>query len=614
MPLRSKALISMMTAAVFLQIASASAQNQRNLILFVPDGLRPLSVRPETTPAIAAVRDNGVNFANPHALFPTFTMANASGMATGLFLGDTGAFSNTIYTAFPVPTAGGSVTPFIENDPILGDIDAHFSGNFVDEDTILFAARQQGFSTAAIGKLGPTLMFDHTERTGELTVIVDDSTGGKGGIPLSQAMQDALKAAGLPLAAPSRKDTPGDNANAGNFEKPGTLVANIVQQKYFADVAAKVVLPMFKARNKPFVLMFWSRDPDGTQHNQGDSHLKVTPGINGPTSLASIKNADDNLAQLRQALDDLGLAATTDIVIAADHGFSTISKESSTSPAAKASYADVPAGMLPPGFLAIDLAKALDMQLYDPDDKNKLVEASKHSSRGNGLIGGDPEKPAVVVAANGGSNLVYVPSKDAALTGKVIEALLAQDYVSGLFVDSDIGTFPGTLPLSAINMQGKARTPRPAIAINFRSYATDCGRPVMCAVSVADTVLQQGQGMHGSFSRADTMNFMAAIGPSFKTGFVDEAPVSNADIGKTIAQVLGLKIPFKGALQGRVLEEALPGGASPTVENWVDRGKPSENGLATILVGQRVGQIRYFDAAGFPGRTVGMDERKAASR
>src|SRR5262245_56576805 len=614
MSFRSSALLAATCTAILLHIASAEAQNQRNLILFVPDGLRALSVTPEATPAMAAVRDKGVNFANPHALFPTFTMANASGMATGHFLGDTGAFSNTIYTAYPVPTAGGNVTPFIENDPILGDIDAHFSGNFVDEDTILFAARQQGFSTAAIGKLGPTLMFDHTERTGELTVIVDDSTGGKGGIPLSQAMQDALKAAGLPLAAPSRKDTPGDNANAGNFEKPGTLVANIVQQKYFADVAAKVVLPMFKARNNPFVLMFWSRDPDGTQHNQGDSHLKVTPGINGPTSLASIKNADDNLAQLRQALDDLGLAATTDIVIAADHGFSTISKESSTSPAAKASYADVPAGMLPPGFLAIDLAKALDMQLYDPDDKNILVEASKHSSRGNGLIGGDPEKPAVVVAANGGSNLVYVPSKDAALTGKVIEALLAQDYVSGLFVDSDIGTFPGTLPLSAINMQGKARTPRPAIVVNFRSYATDCGRPVMCAVSVADTVLQQGQGMHGSFSRADTMNFMAAIGPSFKTGFVDEAPVSNADIGKTIAQVLGLKIPFKGALQGRVLEEVLPGGASPTVENWVDRGEPSENGLATILMGQRVGQMRYFDAAGFPGRTVGMDERKAASR
>jgi len=605
MSLRSKVLISI-ASAIFLQIAPASAQNLRNLILFVPDGLRPHSVTPETAPALAAVRDAGVNFANPHALFPTFTMANASGMATGHFLGDTGAFSNTIYTAYPVPTAGDSVTPFIENDPILGDIDAHFSGNFVDEETILFAARRQGFSTAAIGKLGPTLMFDHTERTGEATVIIDDSTGSKQGIPLSQAMQDALKAAGLPLVAPSRKDTPGDNSNTGNFEKPGTLVANVVQQKYFADVAIKVVLPMFKARNRPFVLMFWSRDPDGTQHNQGDSHLRVTPGINGPTSLASIKNADDNLAQLRRALDDLGLAATTDIVIAADHGFSTISKESNTSPAAKARYADVPVGLLPPGFLAIDLARALDLPLYDPDDKNKLVEAGKHSSRGNGLIGNDSEKPEVVVAANGGSDLVYVPNKDSALTGKVIDALLAQDYVSGLFVDSDIGRFPGTLPLSAINMHGKARTPRPTIVVNFRSYATDCGQPLMCAVSVADTILQQGQGIHGSFSRADTMNFMAAIGPSFKTVFVDEAPVSNADIGKTIAYALGLKIPFNGFLQGRVLKEALPSGASPTAEGWVERGKPSENGLTTILVGQRVGQVRYFDAAGFPGRTVGM--------
>jgi len=605
MSLRSKVLISI-ASAIFLQIVPASAQNLRNLILFVPDGLRPHSVTPETAPALAAVRDAGVNFANPHALFPTFTMANASGMATGHFLGDTGAFSNTIYTAYPVPTAGDSVTPFIENDPILGDIDAHFSGNFVDEETILFAARRQGFSTAAIGKLGPTLMFDHTERTGEATVIIDDSTGSKQGIPLSQAMQDALKAAGLPLVAPSRKDTPGDNSNTGNFEKPGTLVANVVQQKYFADVAIKVVLPMFKARNRPFLLMFWSRDPDGTQHNQGDSHLRVTPGINGPTSLASIKNADDNLAQLRRALDDLGLAATTDIVIAADHGFSTISKESNTSPAAKARYADVPVGLLPPGFLAIDLARALDLPLYDPDDKNKLVEAGKHSSRGNGLIGNDSEKPEVVVAANGGSDLVYVPNKDSALTGKVIDALLAQDYVSGLFVDSDIGRFPGTLPLSAINMHGKARTPRPTIVVNFRSYATDCGQPLMCAVSVADTILQQGQGMHGSFSRADTMNFMAAIGPSFKTVFVDEAPVSNADIGKTIAYALGLKIPFNGFLQGRVLKEALPSGASPTAEGWVERGKPSENGLTTILVGQRVGQVRYFDAAGFPGRTVGM--------
>ena len=45
---------------------------------------------------MAEVRDKGVNFKNPHSLFPTFTMANGSAMSTGHYLGDTGTFSNTI--------------------------------------------------------------------------------------------------------------------------------------------------------------------------------------------------------------------------------------------------------------------------------------------------------------------------------------------------------------------------------------------------------------------------------------------------------------------------------------------------------------------------------------
>src|SRR5205823_14941445 len=108
--------------------------------------------------------------------------------------------------------------------------------------------------------------------------------------------KDALTKENLPPATPGR----GDNAKAGDARTPGTTSANIAQQAYFADVASKVVLPMFKARNKPFVLVFWSRDPDGSQHNNGDSLNSVTPGINGATSMAGIKNADDNLAQLRK--------------------------------------------------------------------------------------------------------------------------------------------------------------------------------------------------------------------------------------------------------------------------------------------------------------------------
>jgi hypothetical protein len=610
----------LLTAGLFLLFAgTAFAQNNtsHNIVLFVPDGLRGRTVTPETAPAMAAIRDNGVNFINSHSLFPTFTTANASALATGHHLGDTGDFSNTIYTGYPVGPAEGSVTPFLEVDPIILDVDEHFGGNYLNEETILKMARARGFSTAALGKLGPTLIFDHTDKIGTEglhSIVIDDATGGKNGVPLSEEMKTALAKAGLPLATPPR----GENSKAGDARTAGTLVANTAQQVYFVDVASKVVLPMFKARNKPFVMVFWSRDPDGSQHNQGDSLNAVTPGINGPTSFAGIRNADNNLAQLRNALDELGLAANTNIIIASDHGFSTISKESKTSPAAKIAYDDTPEGFLPLGFVAIDLAKALDLPLFDPNDKNIPLVANAHPKAGNGLLGQNPAKPDLVVATNGGSDLIYLPKGGRKLAERTIEALLEQDYVSGLFVDDRLGRFAGTLPLSEIGLKGKAVTPTPSIVVNFRSYVAGCDEPTNCSVEVADTVLRQGQGMHGSFGRGDTLNFMAAVGPDFKSGYIDPLPVSNADVGITIAQLMGLHPANAGGLTGRVMSEALPNGIIPKAASSTIVSQPTANGLRTVAKFQRVLSQRYFDAAGFPGRTVGLDadagKQKTAGR
>jgi hypothetical protein len=126
-------------------------------------------------------------------------------------------------------------------------------------------------------------------------------------------------------------------------------------------------------------------------------------------------------------------------------------------------------------------------------------------------------------------------------------------------------------------------------------------------VEVADTGLQQGQGMHGSFSRADTRNVMGALGPGFRTEYADPSPVSNADIGKTIAYLLGLTIPAKGKLAGRVLTEAMPNGAQAGYRPLTLRSAPDDAGRVTVLKYQTVGQTRYFDAAGYPGRTLGLD-------
>lgn len=627
----------------------------RNIVIFVSDGLRAGSVNAEEAPTYFWLREHGVSFPNSHSLFPTFTTANASAIATGHYLGDTGDFSNLIYIGRPVFFDGnfgkppGTYTPFIENDAVLGDLDAQFGGNYLNEETLLSAARVHGFNTAAVGKMGPAAIHDVSQLAPvnakfvvPQTVIIDDGTGTPDGVPLSPEVAAALAGAGLPTVTPRRDQPTGTNTT------PGTKEANVKQQAYFADATTRAILPMFKKSGKPFVLLYWSRDPDGTQHYQGDSLNQLTPGINGPTSKAGLKNADNNLKQILDYIQgDPALADNTDIFLTADHGFATISKHDidaeghvTASYAAKWVYKDaqgrqeVNTGFLPLGFLAIDLAHELGLPLFDPDsqidapDGKKVFEpvdptiaqptsaVRQHPVNGNGLIGGTgritKETDAkVILAANGGSDLIYVPVRDPDLVRKIVAFLAQQDYVGGIFVNDEYGKIPGTLPASAVRLIGSSPLPSPTIAVTFKTFSIDPKDPLMSTVQLTDYALQHGQGMHGGFGRALTLNFMAAFGPDFKKHFVDQSPVSNADIAPTLAQILALQLASKGKLKGRVLQEALVGGL-PSVP-FKHRSATSDaaaNGKATVLVYQQAGEQVYFDEACF--RVV--DAAKATSK
>jgi hypothetical protein len=621
---------------------AAKVTPRRNLIIFIADGLRHDSVNATDAPTLLALRKRGVHFVNSHSLFPTLTTPNASAIATGHYLGDTGDFSNAEYVGFPTFNHGdfgkapGSPTPFLENDPVLGDLGDHtLNGNFLIETSLLALARQHGFNTAAIGKLGPVALQDITQLKPTLghftvpaTVILDDSTGTAGGVPVAPEVLSALADAGLG-STPTPREQP-----TGTAATPGTLVANIGQQKWFADAATKAVLPVFVHSGKPFVLLFWSRDPDGSQHNEGDSLNKLQPGINGPTSRAGVANADANLKQLLDFLAaDPSLSASTDVFVTSDHGFATISRHEidaaghgshsySTAFAYRGTNgkADVPTGWLPPGFLAIDLAHALRLPLFDPDAQVELagvahyepVDPSKqqtdrsrqHPLTGNGLIGGtgavqDHIDAQVIVAASGGTDLVYVAGHDRLMAHKIVEFLSSQDYSGALFVDPAFGSIPGTLPLSSVALEGSASMPRPSIVVTFKTFELTPGER-LSAVQVSDTTLQEGQGMHGGFGRDSTFNNMAAAGPDFKQGFDDRLPVSNADIAPTLAHVLGLQLlPATGRLRGRVLLEALTGGADSAAA--VHTGKlaatPTQSGRATILEYQEYEGRKYFDTA-----------------
>ena len=152
--------------------------------------------------------------------------------------------------------------------------------------------------------------------------------------------------------------------------------------------------------------------------------------------------------------------------------------------------------------------------------------------------------------------------------------------------------------MSAINLIGAAQTPTPSIVVAFKTFATNDADPVNTAVEFADATQQQGQGMHGSFGRADIYNNMAAIGPDFKTGFIDRAPVSNADLPVTVAKILNLPVKNRGKLKGRVLTEALnKKPAIITSKCGVIASSPSDEGFRTWLHYQEFAGIRYLDAA-----------------
>ena len=645
---------TILTLALVLSLSGTAFAGSRNVIIFVADGLRTGSVNPTDAPTLLNVRQKGVFFANSHALFPTFTTANGSAIATGHYLGDTGDFSNYVYLGFPVFNTGNfgktaaSPVPFLEDDQVLGDVDDHYQGNYLNEESLLGFARQHGYQTAAVGKLGPTaiqaisqLQPVNKQFTTPTTVIIDDLTGSASGVPLDPAIVSALTRAGLGTVPTPRNQPDGNNAT------PGTRNANVGQQQWFADAVTNAILPTFKASGKPFVLVYWSRDPDGTQHNQGDSLNALVPGINGPTSRAAVKNVDNNLKQILDFINsDADLAANTDIVITSDHGFATISRhEVDAAGHATASYSagftykdasgrqDVNTGFLPTGFLAIDLAHNLGLPLYDSDSlisdgmggqRYELVEPGipqqtsvmrQHPAKGNGLIGGSGKilnqaDAKVIVAGNGGSDLIYVPDKDARTVRAIVDFLTQQDYTGALFVDDQYGEIPGALPLSSIGLKGTALLPTPTIAVGFKTFGLDRTNPLMTAVQISDTPLQEGQGMHGGFGRDSTFNNMAAIGPDFKVGYVDEGPVSNADITPTIAKLLGFELPGTGRLSGRILSEALKGadGNVKYERKVLPSGKSGDK--STVLFYQNVNGYSYFDQACFV--VVNGDPRDAS--
>ena len=586
-------------AALFLFAACATASGrrdeaapQRNVIVIVLDGLRPDAIDPSETPNLARLRDSGTDFTDNHSTYPTFTMMNSASFATGGFPGTTGYFGNVVWQ----PDAQGSDSAgkpvdfrqpvFSEDYAILDDLDRHLDGKLLLAPTLFAAAQKAGIPTFTLGKNGAAYLQD-SKRGGmtldEKTVLplwlAKDLQGL--GVPLPATTPNAYRAGDLVLASA--------NGNPTEFKPPQRLKDGVSSDptdgsgsrfksgvEYMVAAYLAHVLP----RKQPRLSVLWLRDPDSTQHSYGI----------GTTNWHDALRATDALVgRIRDRVQQLGLAASTDLIVVSDHGHSNVSGALDLFPLrairdGAAAETDAKgysvSGMVRladllrrAGFVAFDgvgctylpLAAGIKADgtpvyptLTDQDGTRCGKAGQKYQAEAMKVPAQLPAG-ALVVAVNGGSDYVYVPDRDPALVRKAVDFLQSRAEVGAIFVDDRYGNVPGTLPLSTIRA-ANAASRNPDILL---SYDYDENAVVSGVRGTEYAGMLQGntyRGMHGSFSPNDVHNVLIASGPDFRGGFRDPLPTGNVDVAPTVARILGVPLP---SADGRPLLEALAGGAAP---------------------------------------------------
>jgi Type I phosphodiesterase / nucleotide pyrophosphatase len=534
----------LMAAAPAPAFAAEVRNRSRLVILMVWDGLRPDAVTPTATPNLFALTRGGVYFAAHHALYPSLTMVNAAGLATGAASGANGIVANTMYLAHLLgtgtpqatdPLATARTMPVsLENSLLLEALGAGHEVHLVEVETVAQQLLHKGGFVGIVGKSGPTFLFDDRAGTQDLDpkreiFVSDDEVRPQS---LTQQLGPGLSRAALIAAL---RSTP----PLGK------------QDEHLTELFIDHVVPPAAAAlgaNRPALLVLWQHNPDITEH---------AAGLGTAAYDQALSICDANLGRVRAAIAKLGLEDRTDLLVLSDHGFTTIK-------------------------MRVALADLLVAQ---------GLKKSKTSDD-------------VVVAHNFGSDEIYLsPQFDRAaradLTHKIVRYAAAQEWCGPIFSRPTAargdhgyrGEIEGTFDQAWFGLLNPARSPD--LIISFRELNEDnsklTGQPMaplldgagvhnepnhsqplihpMMGVTYADcgTKLTAGNGTHGSLGEYDMHNFGAAAGPDFRRAYVDQAPTSNIDVARTIGVLLGIQGAAAASPPpaARLVKEALRNGSSP---------------------------------------------------
>jgi arylsulfatase A-like enzyme len=583
----------------------------RRVIIFVWDGLRADDLTAEIAPNYFALARSGVVFADHHAVYPTFTMMNSASIATGVYPGAHGFYGNVVYA----PSAKGknakgadidfSAPAFIEDFGVVEAVRDSYQGRLTLVPTMLQAAQAKGLTTAAIGKFGAAFIQDY--RRGGI-VLDEDAAMPLGfarelqqtGYPLPRNSGNAYEAGALTLAKDNGDPTapiPVQRLKDGQTGNPLDCSGALSRRgfAYLTDVFVNYILP----NKKPDLTVFWSKEPDATNHAYG-------PGT--CNSIDATRMNDEILGRVVEKLRQLGWQGSTDIIITQDHNHSTVSGDVAYYPLRaivdRGIGAHDPHGYSVSGFvrtaelLTRDGLKAYDgagcrdipilsgiladgTHLYpDNDDQHGQVcgRAQKYTSPSY-VVPKPMQAGAVVVAANAGSDYLFVPDGNIETVKAAVVSLQSRLQFGAIFVSDKYREIAGTLPMSLIKTETSANGRAPDIIVSF-SYDENVAVAGKSGVSYASSINRRGD--HGSFSPTDTHISLMASGPDFGSGLNDTLPTSNVDIAPTVARILQFSMP---AVQGRVLEEALRGGppiSEYAVLNETHRS-PARTGLTVKL-------------------------------
>ena len=292
------------------------------------DGLRADDLTPEITPNYFALARSGVIFADHHAVYPTITMMNSASIATGTYPGVHGFYGNVVYA----PHAKGrnakgadidfSAPAFIEDFGVVEAVRDLYQGRLTLVPTMLQAAQAKGLTTVAIGKFGAAFIQDY-KRGG---IIFDEDTAmplgfakelQQAGYPLPRNSGNAYEAGALTLANDNGDPTapiPMQRLKDGQTSDPLDCSGALSRRgfAYLTDVFVNYILP----NKKPDLTIFWSKEPDATNHAYG-------PGT--CNAIDATRMNDKILGRVVEELRQLGWGGSTDIIITPDHNHSTVS-------------------------------------------------------------------------------------------------------------------------------------------------------------------------------------------------------------------------------------------------------------------------------------------------